>query len=137
MRVKVWNDNPHTDWKESFKGEELFIKSGQCVEMEFYDAHEFKGQYSPIRLKPDETQDPKSFKMIRVEQLTQEKKDAIEDELAEAFPCQLCKKVYSTNAGLIAHSGKEHSSAVVIDAQAEAELPKTKRGRPAKEVEAT
>lgn len=129
MRVKVWNDNPHTDWKETFKGDEINIKSGTFIEMEFFEAHEFKGQYSPIRLKPDETQDPKSFKMIRVEPLTQEKKDTLEEDGQEIFPCQLCKKVYTTEASLLKHSILLHADKFVTDELAEAELPKRK-GRP-------
>lgn len=135
MRVKVWNDNKDTDWTENFKGIDVKIPSGKFIEMEFYEAHEFKGQFSPIRLRPDETQDPKSFKMIRVEQLTQEKKDELEGETDEVFPCMLCKKAYSTAAALVAHSNKVHADAVITDELAEAEIPKARRGRPAKVAE--
>ncbi len=135
MKVKVWNDNPHTDWAEKFKGDDVNIPSGKCIEMEFYEAHEFRGQYTPIRIRGDGTQDPKSFKMIRVEQLTQEKRDEM-DEGQEVFQCNLCKKIYTTEASLMKHSESQHEDQIVVDHDAEKSIPK-KRGRPSlKQLEA-
>lgn len=123
MRCKVWNDNPHTDWKETFKGDAVVIPSGKSIEMEFYDAHEFKGQYSPIRLKPDETQDPKSFKMIRVEKIIDDREDG-EIEVQTVFPCNLCKKAFDSEEKLVAHSEKNHADKIVVDEEAELVAPK-------------
>lgn len=125
MRCKVWNDNPHTDWKEMFKGDLVTIPSGKSIDMEFYDAHEFKGQYSPIKLKPDETQDPKSFKMIRVEKIV-ENKEAGELEVQNVFPCNLCKKVFDSEETLVTHSEKMHADQIVVDEEAEQSAPKKK-----------
>lgn len=135
MKVKVWNDNKLTDWKEKFKGDDIIIPRQKCIEMEFYDAHEFKGQFSPIRVKGDGTQDPASFKMIRVETPTAEQMDEL-DEGQEVFQCNMCKRTYTTEAGLIKHSEAQHSDHIVTDATAEEALPK-KRGRPPKSVERT
>lgn len=65
-RVKVWNDNqyPHT---EKFKGKEITIQPGEFVEMEWEEAIEFKGQFTPIMVRGDGTHDPRSFKKIRVD----------------------------------------------------------------------
>lgn len=64
--VKVWNDNqyPHV---EKFKGKEIAIQPGECVEMEWEEAIEFKGQFTPVVVRGDGTHDPRSFKMIRVD----------------------------------------------------------------------
>jgi hypothetical protein len=134
-KVKVWNDNPHTDWVEKFKGDEVKIPRGQSIEMEFYEAHEFKGQFSPIKIKADGTQDPRSHKMIRVEALNQEQKDEVDDG-QEVFQCNMCKKIYTTETSLIKHSEAKHSDHIVTDPDAEQSIPK-KRGRPAKSAEHT
>ena len=128
MKVKVWNDNT-TAWNEKFKGEDVKIPAKGYIEMEFYEAHEFKGQFSPIKVKGDGTQDTASFKMIRVEKMDQDA--SVEDEGEEIFPCNSCKKVFTTEAALVKHSDAQHSDQVVTDFQAEKEIPR-KRGRPAK-----
>lgn len=128
-KCKVWNDNPKTDWKESFKGEMLTIPSGKFIEMEFYEAHEFKGQYSPIRILGDETQDPRSYKMIRVEKIIEEQGEI---EVQEIFPCNLCKKKFDSEASLEKHSQSSHADRVIVDELAEEAMPKKKMGRPAK-----
>lgn len=130
-RVRVWNDNKHTTWKEKFKGDDVVIKSGAFVEMEFYEAHEFKGQFSPIKVKGDGTQDETSFKMIRVEPITD---SASSDEEIEAYPCNLCKKNYASEAALLKHSETSHADRMVTDAEAE-QIVKRKPGRPAKVTE--
>lgn len=125
MRCKVWNDNPHTDWKETFKGDIVTIPSKKFIEMEFYDAHEFKGQYSPIKLKPDETQDPASFKMIRVEKIVENMEDG-EIEVPDVFPCNLCKKAFDSEEALIKHATAQHADRMIVDEEAESAAPKKK-----------
>ncbi len=125
MRCRVWNDSPHTDWKEIFKGDTILIPKGKFIEMEFYDAHEFKGQYSPIRLKADETQDQTSFKMIRVEKIIDDKESG-EVEVQTVFPCNLCKKAFDSDEALLKHSNANHADRVVRDELAEEAMPKKK-----------
>lgn len=66
-KVKVWNDNKY-EHKERFKGIELAIAPGAFVEMDYDEAVEFRGQFTPPRLGGDDAPDPRFFKMIRVEQ---------------------------------------------------------------------
>lgn len=132
MKVKVWNNNT-VDWKEKFKGELIVIPSKGYIEMEFYEAHEFKGQFSPINIKGDGTQDPTSFKMIKVDPPVQ--LEAAESDADEVFPCNVCKKVYTTEGALVKHSEAQHADRMVTDFEAEKEIPR-KRGRPAKTIEA-
>jgi hypothetical protein len=66
--VKVWNDNiyPHS---ELYKGDRLTIPAGGCIEMEWEEAIQFRGQYTPM--PPQDTRDediPKYYKMIRIDQ---------------------------------------------------------------------
>lgn len=65
-KVKVWNDNVHPH-KEMFKDNLVEIPAKSCIEMEWEEAIEFKGQFTPIRIRGDGTHDPAGFKMIRVE----------------------------------------------------------------------
>lgn len=137
MKCRVWNDNPHTDWKELFKGEWVNIPKGKCIEMEFYEAHEFKGQYSPIKLRSDETQDPASFKMIRVEKITDLEDGEIEVQ-AETFPCNLCKKVFDSDDALLKHTAKAHPDVEnVRDEVAEESIKKRPGRKPKAQAEAT
>jgi hypothetical protein len=64
--VKVWNDNiyPHT---ERFKGEEITIPAKGYVEMDFIDAVDFQGQFTSMKKTGTGGDDPRGFKMIRVE----------------------------------------------------------------------
>tara|TARA_R110000868_G_scaffold9394_2_gene46908 strand:- start:63 stop:509 length:447 start_codon:yes stop_codon:yes gene_type:complete len=65
-KVKVWNDNvhPHT---ETFKGDVIHIPAKTCIEMEWEEAIEFKGQFTGMKRRGDDSPDPTGFKMIRVE----------------------------------------------------------------------
>ncbi len=65
-KVKVWNDNTH-DHTEKFKDKILTVPAKGYIEMEYLDAVDFKGQYTPIKLLGTGAQDPAGFKMIRVE----------------------------------------------------------------------
>lgn len=128
-KVKVWNDNS-VIWTESFKGEKITIPAKSFVEMDFYEAHEFKGQFSPVKLKGDGTQDPTTFKMIRVEMPTKETADG-DDDGQEIFQCNMCRKIFTTDAALTKHSESQHADHIVVDADAE-KLVAKKRGRPTK-----
>lgn len=65
-KVKVWNKNslPHV---ETFKGDKIEIPAGGCIEMDWEDATEFKGQFFPMVINADGTHNPKGFKKIVVD----------------------------------------------------------------------
>lgn len=65
--VKVWNDNKYQH-TEMFKGDKIHIPAGGFIEMDWFEAMEFRGQFTGIKLLGDDTPDPEGFKMIRVEQ---------------------------------------------------------------------
>lgn len=102
-KVKVWNDNVH-DYKENFRGVEVFIKAKSFVEMEEMEAIKFRGNFSPVEVDHDGQPLPRSYKMIRIEkigdgQLTEEK----------GFPCMACGKSYESEKVLNAHIEEKHS----------------------------
>lgn len=65
-KVKVWNDNvyPHT---EMFKGDTVHIPPKECIEMDWEEAIEFKGQFTGVKRLGNDQPDPAGYKMIRVE----------------------------------------------------------------------
>lgn len=66
-RVKVWNNNDHPHI-ERFKGKELTIGPHESIDMEYEEAKEFAAQFTmPVKLG-NGTFDPRSYKMIVVEE---------------------------------------------------------------------
>lgn len=65
--VKVWNDHDR-DHVEKFKGETIRIPAGGYIEMDYIDAHDFKGQFFGMRMLGPNNPDPACFKKIRVEE---------------------------------------------------------------------
>ena len=64
--VKVWNDNIYP-FKQDYKGEIIEIPAKGYIEMIWDEAIAFKSYPSPMAFDGMGQQDPKSFKMIRVE----------------------------------------------------------------------
>ena len=110
--VKVWNDNKY-DFKSMFKGEPIHIKAGEFKIMEFYEAHEFKGDYHPIQLDANNQPLPESFKMIRIEKEGEESTH----EAETMHYCMSCKHKSPSPEELEAHIKVRHAdqARVVID----------------------
>lgn len=66
-KVKVWNDNVHAH-VEDFKGAKIAIPAGGFVEMDWEEAIEFKGQFTPMA-PPDcpASEKAKYYKKIRID----------------------------------------------------------------------
>ncbi len=64
--VKVWNDNIFP-FEQVVKGEKIAIPAGEFIEMDYEEAIDFRGMFSPMP-PPDYAGDHREFhKMIRVE----------------------------------------------------------------------
>lgn len=107
-RVKVWNDNDHV-LKEMFKGDPVEIKPHDYLEMEFFEAHEFKGQYhmQPLDTMGKIIDDPKYQKRVRIEKIL----DQDEEPTPLAHVCMSCKKSYESEPVLKAHVETAHANA--------------------------
>lgn len=128
MRARVWNRGPLT-LKEMFKGEPLEIKAGEFVEMEFYDAHEYKGQYRPINTDAGGFGTPESFKMVEVVKIVDGEEDAID---VQTHKCMSCSKTYESEKVLKAHCEEAHETQeTLVIPDMDREIQK-KKGRPAK-----
>lgn len=141
FKVQVWNDHDFP-WTEMFKGDKVTIPPKSFLEMNFYEAHEFKGQYVVLEKMADETINPKTQKRIRCVEAAHAKalsggNDGADDG-QEVFQCNAkgCRKMFTTESALLNHSETTHAEEMVTDGDAEEALPK-KRGRPAKIIEAT
>lgn len=108
MQVKVWNDNVH-EFKSRFKGDDITIPAKGFVEMEYYDAHEFRGQYHPIFRDASGLQAPESFKIIRIEKIDAEPVLTLS---ATPFSCMKCSKSYESSPVLEAHIKTAHAEDV-------------------------
>lgn len=65
--VKVWNDNT-VEHVEKFKDDTVRIPAGGFVEMDYFDAVSFQGQFTGLRMLGPNNPDPRGFKMIRVDE---------------------------------------------------------------------
>ena len=67
MQWRVYNKHPEgLTHREKFKGDDIIIKAGEFVLMDYEEAVQFKGQFFPIRDRGDGTQDPASYKCIEL-----------------------------------------------------------------------
>lgn len=108
--VKVWNRNSF-DHKELFKDDAVFIPAGKYIEMDYYDAVQFLGQFYPMKFGKDGIQDPKSYKWLEID--PEDKKKVFQskgdkDEKDQVFVCHRCNKEFLTKNGLLKHIKTRH-----------------------------
>jgi hypothetical protein len=122
MQVKVWNDNDY-DYKETFKDNEVKIPAKSFIEMEYYDAHEFKGTYKAIQRDGDNQPLPHSYKKIWVEEPP---KDSVDAKI-ESNTCAACKFRGGTPKELLEHIVANHAHQAVVDEEAEKAIKSRKK----------
>jgi hypothetical protein len=121
-QVKVWNDGDY-EYRETFKDQDIRIPAHGFIEMEYYDAYEFKGTYKSIQRDSDNQPLPHCMKKIRVEEIKPEQVDA----KIEANTCVACKFRAASPKELFDHTVANHSHQVVVDEEAEKELTRKKK----------
>lgn len=123
MQIKVWNDNTY-DYKETFRDRDIVIRAKGFIMMDRDEAEVFQGTYAGRLKTGDDQDDPRGFKMIRLE---------LDPSAATAAPkgfvCHYDGKTFQTQSELDAHE-KQYKDKVVVDEQAEQEIKR--RGRPPK-----
>lgn len=120
-KAKVYNDNVYP-YKEKFKGDEIMIPAKGFIEMEEFDAYEFKGSFNSPVLGVDGDHKPEGFKMIRVVKLS----DSAEEK-DETIKCMACSYRAENAADLNEHS-KEHADRVLVDEEAEKATKSKRKG---------
>lgn len=116
--VKLFNDNTYP-LSEMFKGEPVTIepkdywrdKKGKVKILDLFEANDFRGQYHPIPLDGSGrmTNDPRNFKMIRMEVVDPDAPVVEETDLLRCM-AQGCKHISSSQEEFEAHAGNAHPS---------------------------
>lgn len=119
-QVKVWNKNIHP-LTELFKGNQITIPAGKYIEMEFFEAHEFKGQYhaQPVDVDGRLLDDPKHYKMITIEKAGGAEAVVLTDHM-----CLVCKHKSPSEEELDAHVKVRHADQAKLELPAEDEKKK-------------
>jgi hypothetical protein len=121
-KAKVYNKHSHgLTHREKFKEQMIVIEAGEYIEMDYEEAVEFKSQYFPMKLGPDEVQLPESYKMIQIVPI--DDPTAIK---AEAFKCQLTGKSFGSAAELDKHLEQFKALIAPIDEEGEKEVKRRK-----------
>jgi len=117
--VRVYNDN-RFEHREKFRGVHIVIPPGEYVEMNKEDAVLFKSQFTPVIRNKGGKDDPRGFKMIRIDYDPEipETKDVV-GEKSQSLTCQACGFQAKTDAGLKVHL-RTHASQMVDDEAREA-----------------
>ncbi len=106
MKWRVYNNHPDgLTHKENFRGDEIIIKAGDFILMDYEDAVQFKGQYFPMTRTADGAQDPKSFKVIKLSPDEQVEAQPVK----QVFVCQIDGKQFDTMLALDAHMKKNYA----------------------------
>lgn len=122
MNVRLYNDNiyPHT---EKFKGDVIHIASKGFIEMDEFDAVEFRGQMNPVRFDGGGNPLPECYKMIRI--VKPENYHLY--EIVDKPICLACAKSFATPVELSEHVKQFHVEQM-IDSKEKDELKKVRRG---------
>jgi hypothetical protein len=108
--VKVVNKNIHP-FSQEHQGVMLTIPAGGYIEMEYCEAEDFIGTYSPMWKGADDQPDPRSFKKLVIEK----PKGFDPHHRPRSFKCQACGFEARDEDELRAHSEVEHLDAMADD----------------------
>jgi hypothetical protein len=112
--VRVWNDNVH-EHEEKFKGQVIKIEPKSYIEMNSFEAVEFKSQFkAPVFLKGG-VPDPRYFKKIRIEHIEDDKIETSTTKASDEATCQKCGFAAKSMAGLKAHIRANHIQSMEND----------------------
>lgn len=122
-KVRVYNENTFP-YDDEFKGEKIHIPAKGYIEMDYYDAFEFKGAFKSPKRDGDGQPLPSSFKMIRIDETAQ-----APEVLSKEHACIACKYKAGTAAALEAHVKEAHSEQTVVDEEAEREIKARRKAK--------
>lgn len=112
--AKVWNDGP-SDYTEKFNDVPIHVKKGGFVEMDYFDAVGFMGQYiKPIKHDNGEVV---NHKQLRLELIPDAASKPVEHR------CQACLGLFATSNELILHSESFHKEKAVASTISRTEKP--------------
>ena len=107
-QVKVINANVHP-FKQEWRDQKIEIPAGGHIMMEESEAYDFRGTYSPVMKDKHGQNDPKFFKMIKIEH-----GDSKPVEVkADGLTCMKCSYKSSNAKDLDEHINANHLDALV------------------------
>lgn len=106
MQARVWNDDSKP-YREMFKEQLIEIPSKGFVEMDFFEANLFMGQFTPIR--KNGLGDELTCKRLRLERI------GAPDEAKPENRCNLCKGKFDTANELKLHSEAFHKERMIVE----------------------
>jgi hypothetical protein len=118
-KVYIKNENHHP-LKQLFRGEEVLIlakdywrdKSGNKRAFDIYEANDFRGTYMPAPIDTDgkRLDDPRYYKIISMEPVSDEKEEAVEPR--DIFKCMApgCRHVAKDGKALDKHVEAMHGN---------------------------
>lgn len=119
-KVYVYNGNEYP-LRELFKGEQVDIaakdywrdKTGEKKKIDIYEANDFRGQYHPVPFDGSGKMlnDPKHYKIIKMEPVDQVTEEAIPDKPSFKCMAKECKHVSPSPEELEAHTTTRHPNA--------------------------
>lgn len=106
--VRVWNDNTYT-FTQKFRDAEIVIPAKKFVEMDWDDAQLFLGMYFSPVLDGMGQQDPKSYKMLRIEGEPPHLRNKTQ---IDKIVCAACGDQFASDKDLISHVDRHHLEAL-------------------------
>lgn len=116
-KARVWNRNT-SDYSEEFKGKNITIPAGKFIEMELFEASDFKGKYPGKGI----------VKMIELERIPGQDNDN------NSKVCNMCGRQFYTDKTLFEHLKEHIPIECANNGQEEVISEPKKRGRPKAEV---
>jgi len=109
--------------REKFRDDQIEIKAGEYILMDYEDAVQFKGNYFPMKMTPTGVQDPVSFKEISIVPDTEGFKP--QHEINKKFVCQRDGKEFQTEYELKVYSDAKYGHEVFKDEALDKETAKS------------
>lgn len=103
--VKIRNLNKYP-FTQKYQGKDVSIGAGEYIEMDEEEASVFVGMFFPFKRDNKGQDDPRYFKMLRIER---DSAAVSVDKFANKFMCTACKEQTSSWVELEAHMRLMHS----------------------------
>lgn len=128
---RVWNKHPNSiTHAEKFRDDMITIKAGEYVLMDYEDAVQFKGQWTPMRKNAQGADDPAGFKVIFIEPHSEESPVG-EAKGSSEFICNRDGRKFYSQKELDEHIKANYSEEIFKDAGLDEQILKNKKGKSA------
>ena len=111
-QVKLWNRNKF-DYSELYRGEQINIKAGGYVVMDYEQANRFMGTMTAVKKNKGGVPMPESFKRLEMDADDKRRaelylRDETDQKAKKTFVCFKCNEEFKSKAALLVHVKDEH-----------------------------